>query len=108
MKRLTQREIEKRYPLSPAQQLAQQHKKVLKKICDGIKPPVIVGKMVELRTTRDRYDEMTGVTHSVRPVGNVGSDRCCPDGGCWYVYDGSSDHKTVWARDLFLIVEAES
>jgi hypothetical protein len=107
MRQLTQREILERYPLSEAQQLAVKHKKVLKKIYDGIKPPTIVGKIVETVTTRNRYNEMTGTITSVRPPGHSGSNKCCPGGSCWYVWDGSSDTRTVWARDIFLIVEAE-
>jgi hypothetical protein len=102
MKTLTRREIEKRYPLSPAQQLAQQYRKVLKKHHDGIKPPNIVGKLVQLKTTRDRYAEMTGIISSVRPPVREGSG----DGG-WYIWDSSSDTKTIWARDIFLVIEAE-
>jgi hypothetical protein len=108
MKTLTRREIEKRYPLSEEQQLRWKHRKALNKHFGGIKPPVIVGKIVELVTTRDRYDEMTGIMTSVRPPGHSGFNKCCPDGSCWYVWDGSSDIKTVWARDIFLVVEAES
>jgi hypothetical protein len=104
---LTHREILERYPLSEAQQLALKYKKVLKKHYDGIKPPVIVGKIVELKTTRDHYNEMTGVISSVRPQCHAGSNKCC-DGSCWYVWNGSSDIKTVWARDLCLVVEAQS
>jgi hypothetical protein len=100
---LTQREILERYPLSEAKQLAWQYRKVLRKHYDGIKPPNIVGKIVQLVTTRDRYCEMTGIISSVRPPVREGDG----DGG-WYVWDGSSDTKTVWARDLFLVVEAES
>jgi hypothetical protein len=106
---LTRREIEKRYPLSEEQQLRWKHRKALNKHYGGIKPPKIVGKIVELVTTRNRYDEITGIITSVRPPGHSGSNKCCPGGSCWYVWDeGSSDTKTVWARDIFLIVEAES
>jgi hypothetical protein len=103
MRQLTRREIEKRYPLSPSQQLAQQYRKVLKKHYDGIRPPKIVGRLVQLKTTRDRYCEMTGIISSVRPTVREGDG----DGG-WYVWDSSSDTKTVWARDIFLVVEDES
>jgi hypothetical protein len=104
---LTQREILERYPLSEAQrqqaELERRHRKVLRKIYGPVIPRhLITGKIVELVTTRDRYDEMTGIISSVRPPVREGDG----DGG-WYVWDGSSDTKTVWARDLFLVVEAD-
>jgi hypothetical protein len=107
MKKLTQREIEKRYPLSEAQrqqaELERRHRKVLRKIYGPVVPRhLITGKLVELKTTRDRYCEITGIISSVRPPVREGSG----DGG-WYVWDGSSDTKTVWARDVCLVIEAE-
>jgi hypothetical protein len=99
MKTLTRREIEKRYPLTEAQQLAVKYRKVLNKHYGGIRPPKIVGKLVELVTTRNRYEEMTGWIFSVRPPGLHG---CYDDS--WYVWN-SSDTKTVWARDIFLVID---
>jgi hypothetical protein len=70
----------------------------------------VIGTLVEIEITRDRYEEMD-VGYMMIPVPPTKSSHWPYDviaGPGWRIYDSSSDHKTTWCRDLFLVVEAKS
>ena len=66
----------------------------------------VIGTLVEFETTRDRYSEMphgVGAGYMMIPEPPPGYPIDC--NGPWRIYDSSGEHKTVWCRDCFLIVE---
>jgi hypothetical protein len=102
-RQLTKAEIDKRWPLAPS--LPSQTYRHNRPVIDIDDPEVmaslrIVGKMVEVRMTRDRYEEL--------PIGYAMHPVPPNEPGKWYIFDNSCDHRTKWGRDMFLIVEAQS
>jgi hypothetical protein len=68
----------------------------------------VTGRLVEIIATRDRFEEMA-VGYMMIPVRPTKRERWPYDvigGPEWYIYDSSGDHKTFWARDVYLVVEA--
>jgi hypothetical protein len=58
----------------------------------------LVGKLIELTTTRDRFEDLAP-GYRMTPV---------RPGFGWRIHDSSKDHHTTWCRDVFLIVEVQS
>ncbi len=112
MRTLTEREIARRYP------------PLVRCNCRSFPPrdpfigiglaPRVVGKLIEVTTTRDRFEDLSPhgyAMHPVRPTSGPNwqtRNSDMEDHYAWRIHDSGKDHHTTWCRDVFLIVEAGS